>query len=117
MQHGYYSFFPSSIDCFSGRQESKSKYVCACRRRGHVTFFYCCKQTLHPLGYWPSLSAGPHGELVGRGMPSNFLCMPFLIALIVSCSRQLAAEGLLHLHDWRVYLHTDVGSSNKWNLV
>ena len=65
----------------------------------------------------PWLSAGPRGELVGRGMQSNFLCVPFLIALIVSCSRQLAAEGLLHLHDWRVYLHPDVGLSSKWNLA
>ena len=117
MQCGYYSFFPSSIGCFSGRRESKSTYACVCRRGGHATCFYCCKQTLHPLGYWPWLSAGPRGELVGRGMQSNFLCVPFVIALIVSCSHQLAAEGLLPLHGWRVSLCTDGGSSNKRNPV
>lgn len=51
------------------------------------------------------LWADPRGELVGRGMQSNFLCVPFLIALIVLCSHQLAPEGLLHLHDYHLCLH------------
>lgn len=53
----------------------------------------------------PWLPTGPCGELVGRGMQSNFLCMPFLIALIVSCCHQL----LLPLQHWWVCLHPDVG--------
>lgn len=68
MQCGYYSFFPSSIGCFSGRWESKSKCLCVCRRRGHAALFYCCEQTWSPLGCWP---LAPNRSLWGTGRQRN----------------------------------------------